>query len=103
MKVFILYNLREGVAVEDYAAWAREVDQPVVARQAGVLDYTMYAVSTGNTTPPRYQIVEAHEVTTWEEWLQVNQQAEMKPVYTAWLTYCDPDSIVVLGGDLISS
>jgi hypothetical protein len=103
VKVFILYNLRDGITMDDYAAWARSADQPVVARQPGVVDYTMYATRFGSDDSPRYQVVEAHEVTSWEEWLQVNQQPEMRPVFEAWQTYCDPASVLVLCGEKISS
>lgn len=96
VRVFITYNLKEGVSVEDFIKWAKEVDQPVLTRQPGVIAAEYYAAKGAGKGDPPYDILENIDVESWEAWQKVNKYPDMKPIYEQWLGYCDPDSVSVV-------
>ena len=96
--VFITYKLRKGTSWERYRQWSREVDQVVVARQPGVMRYTVFEVAGTATGEPSCDFVEDIEVESREAWEKVNEYPEMQPVVKQWLEFCDPDSVKVLYG-----
>lgn len=65
-KVFVSYKLKQGVSLERYTAWSREVDQRITPGQDGIIRFEVYAIEGADKGAPFCQIVEDIEVESWE-------------------------------------
>ncbi len=64
MRVVVLFNLKPGVSIADYEAWAREVDLPTVNGLGSVSKFEVLRTTgllVGEGEPP-YQYVETIDV-----------------------------------------
>lgn len=100
-KVLIMYNLRKGVAMEDYRKWSHEVDQQITPKQEGVESFKVYEIKGSEKGNPACQIVEDVEVESWEKWQEVLKGKGMEKVVREWGRYGDADTVVVIWGDRI--
>jgi hypothetical protein len=66
-----LLTLRDGVAVEDFARFSAELDQPTCLAQDVVLGFDAYAVEGREPGSGSFSIVEAMHVRSWDEWVAV--------------------------------
>ncbi len=78
VRVFITYELNDGVTREQYREWSRAVDQPMASKQPGVLSYEIYEVEGMGSGERWCDIVEVIEAESWEAWQAVNDRPEMK-------------------------
>ncbi len=65
MKVFTMHKLKNGVSIEDYKKWSREVDQPKSISQTEVLNFEVYEILgsvDSDDKRPEYDIIEVVEV-----------------------------------------
>ncbi len=63
-RIVVLFNLKPGVTVEDYEAWARSMDLPTVNGLESIDSFTVHRVSgllMSDDSPP-YQYVEVIDV-----------------------------------------
>lgn len=64
MRIIVLFNLKPGVSVADYEAWARTQDIPGVRALKSVGDYRIHRATgvLGSDETPRYAYVEVIDV-----------------------------------------
>jgi hypothetical protein len=97
-KIFVMYNLREGVTLEDYKKWSREVDQQITPRQAPVNRFETYEIKGADPGEPKFTIVEDIEVESWEAWNAAVEGEGMKRIVADWPTLADESSAMTLYG-----
>jgi hypothetical protein len=63
-RIIALFNLKPGVAVADYEAWARRVDLPTVSRLPSIESFEVFKAREvmGSDAPPPYAYVETIDV-----------------------------------------
>jgi hypothetical protein len=64
MRVIALFNLKPGISVEDYEAWARRSDLPTVNALASVSAFRVFKITglLGSEAPAPYAYVETIEI-----------------------------------------
>ena len=100
-KIFVLYNLRDGVTLDEFAKWSREVDQVITPRQNGCHRFEVYAIEGAEDGEPRYQIVEDIEVESWAVWKETLAGDGMRPVLNDFPKYVDTDSVHLIYGQRV--
>jgi hypothetical protein len=101
VKVFITYDLNEGVTREQYRQWSREVDQPMASKQPGVLKYEIYEIDGAGTGEKWCDIVEVIEAESWEAWQAVNNRPEMKEAVEQFFQIAKRGTVQVIHGQKI--
>lgn len=68
MRLIALFNLRPGISVDAYEAWARTVDLPTVNALGSVESFTVFRVTglLGSAAPAPYGYVEIIDVPDME-------------------------------------
>jgi hypothetical protein len=68
MKIIVLFNLKPGVSAEDYEAWAKSRDIPVVNSLTSVDAFRIFRFTglLGSDTPPPFQYTEIIDVNNGE-------------------------------------
>jgi hypothetical protein len=63
-RIIALFNLKPGVAVADYEAWARRVDLPTVGNLPSIEAFEIFKAREvmGSDVPPPYAYVETIDV-----------------------------------------
>jgi hypothetical protein len=63
-RIVALFNLKPGVSVADYEAWAKESDLPTVNGLASIDKFEVFrsAALLGSEAPPPYQYIEIIDV-----------------------------------------
>jgi len=98
-----LIPMREGVAVEDFARFSAEIDQPTLLAQDVVLGFDAYAVTRRDEGAPSVDIVEVMHVRSWSEWVDVRDNSEaIKPVGEGFEQRVDPSTVRTLFGTRIA-
>ena len=100
-KVFVTYNLKPGVDVEDYKRWSRSRDQATTPFVDGVIRFEVYEVRGAEKGQPPYRIVEDIEVESWEAWQKALQGPAMAPIVKEWDQFGDGGSVVMLWAEKI--
>ena len=98
IRIFIMYNLNNGISLDDYKKWSSEIDRKIVMSQPGILSFDVHTIKGGLGKQP-YQIVEIIEADSWEDWLKALETPEMIEGHKQWQRYCDEASLVVLYGE----
>jgi hypothetical protein len=98
-RVFVMYNLKKGVSMDEYKKWSREVDQKVTPKQPGVKSFKVFEIKGAEKGASPYQIVEDIEVDSWDAWQKVVKNDAMKNVIAQWPG--DGTTSVVIYGDQI--
>ena len=64
MRIIVLFNLKSGVAVADYEAWAKKRDLPSVRALPSVDDFQVYRTTgmLATLAPPPYAYIEIIDV-----------------------------------------
>lgn len=64
MRIIVLFNLKPGVAVADYEAWAKSRDIPGVRSLPSIDDFRIYRTTglLGGTAPAPYQYIEVIDI-----------------------------------------
>ena len=78
-----LITLRPGVAVDEFARFSAELDQPTCLAQEVVRGFDVYAVTRDEQRGSRraIDVVEAMHVASWSEWERVRDGLPaMRPV-----------------------
>src|SRR6188472_4103856 len=101
VRVFITYELNEGVTREQYREWSRTVDQPLASRQPGVLSYEIYEIEGAGSGEPWCEIVEVIDAESWEAWQAVNDRPEMKEAVEQFFQIAKRGSVKVVYGQRV--
>ena len=100
-KIFLMYNLKKGVSMEDYKKWSREVDQQITPKQEGVNKFEVYEIKGAEKGTPPCQIAEDIDVESWEKWQEVLKSKGMERVVREWNRYGDASTVVSIWGNKI--
>jgi hypothetical protein len=91
-----LITLRPGVAVDEFARFSAELDQPTCLGQEVVRGFDVYAV-TGDEqrgSRPPIHVVEAMHVASWSEWERVRDGLPaMRPVVEGFARLVPDDGV----------
>jgi hypothetical protein len=101
VKVFITYELNDGVTREQYREWSRTVDQPMASKQPGVLSYEIYEIDGVGTGEPWCDVIEVIEAESWEAWQAVNDRPEMKEAVEQFFQIAKRGSVRVVYGQKV--
>lgn len=97
-----LIPMRPGVDPSDFVKFSAEVDQPILLAQDVVLGFDAYAVTRRDEGAPSVDIVEVMHVRSWDEWVDVRDNAEaIKPVGEGFEKRVDPTTVRTLFGTKI--
>jgi len=101
-KVFVMYDLKKGVSIEDYKKWSRNVDQQITPNQPGCHKFEVFEIlGSDGEGVPKFQIIELIEVDDWESWQQIVKSKGMGKVVTEWNNYGDENSLITIYGEKI--
>lgn len=97
-----LIPMREGVDPQEFVKFSAEVDQPVLLAQDVVLGFDAYSITRRDEGAPSVEIVEVMHVRSWDEWVDVRDNAEaIKPVGEGFEKCVDPSTVRTLFGTKI--
>ena len=97
-RVFVIYNLKKEVSIEDYKKWSREVDQMITPNQPGVLSFEVFEILGAEQDSAVYQIVECIDVESWDVWQKVLKSEGMKKVVSDWDNYGEGKVLIMMFG-----
>ena len=101
-KVFVMYKLNDGVTLEDYIVWSKEIDQRITPGQPGINRFEVYAIEGHDGDgEPRVQIVEDIEVETWETFQQTVAGDGMAYIRETFPNYADESTLTTIYGSRI--
>lgn len=100
-KVFVTYNLKPGVTLEQYTEWSRAVDQQITPGERGVIRFEVYAIEGVISGKQFYQIIEDIEVVDHETWVKSMTGPGMDYVRETFPIFADADSMSMVYGSKI--
>ena len=94
VELMIYYKLKKGVAIEDFKKFSLGMDQPILKKQKGIIEFKVYEVSKlePDSVNPDFDIVENILVESYERWLEIVDADEMADIGEQWLEHCDFNS-----------
>jgi hypothetical protein len=101
VKIFITYKLNDGITQEQCRQWSRDVDQPIVSRQPGVLKYEVYEIDGARADDKWCDIVEVVEAESWEAWEAINDQPDVKKAAEQFLQIVNNRTVQAIYGNKI--
>jgi len=95
-RIVALFNLKPGVSVADYEAWAKERDLPTVNGLASIDKFEVFrsAALLGTEAPPPYQYVEIIDVADMDAFGAEVASATMQAIAAEFQALADPVFIV---------
>jgi hypothetical protein len=108
----ILYNLKEGVSVEDYQKWCQEYKGPLLLGLGSVERFTLINMLGGITgdgqkglppqeTKPPYQFIGVMELSGLEEWKKdTDSKAFKEEFFPQWFSNWVADFYVLAGMEI---
>jgi hypothetical protein len=100
-KIFVMYRLKEGVTMDQYKAWSREIDQRITPGQPGMIRFEVYAIEGAEKGEPFVQVVEDIEVVDAREWFATANKLGMAYVQETIAKLIDPSTLQVIYGSRI--
>jgi hypothetical protein len=102
MKLFLLYDLREGVTLERYREWSLTRDQPTLKGREGIREYRVFALENPDGGDDgACTIVEHVDVADWETWKRVTSTGPMVAIGEDFGELVDTGSVITLRGEEI--
>lgn len=97
MRIIVIFNLKAGVRREDYEAWARSTDMPIVRGLESVSAFEVLEAThlLGSDAPPPYQYVEIIDVADPERFESDVATEAMQQIAAAFQTYADNPQFLV--------
>ncbi|EJL34007.1 REDY-like protein HapK [Novosphingobium sp. AP12] len=86
MLIFALFNLKPGVSVEAYEAWAKESDLPTVNALPSIASFRVFRTTgvLGSDAPPPFGYIEVLDVKDMEQFGADVSAAAMQEVAAAF-------------------
>jgi len=91
-KVFVFYNLKKGVDIEEFKKWSREVDQPTCSKMPACHSFEVFLVKGEKLGRPFQMIVEDIEVESWNAWQDTLKSDAFSKVREEWPLFGDAES-----------
>jgi len=95
--MFTLFKLREGVSMEDYRKWSKEVDQKLVHVHPAYKSFEVYEVEgsdVGEDNETPFDVVESIVVKSRKDWEDAIKGEALKKVVEEWPRYADASTAV---------
>ena len=102
-KIFVMYRLKDGVSMETYKAWSREIDQRITPGQPGMIRFEVYAIEGAEKGDPFVQVVEDIEVIDAREWFATAGKPGMAYIQETIADLVDFSTLQVIYGSRIVS
>ena len=94
MRIVVLFNLKPGVAVEAYEAWARATDMPGVRGMESVGDFQVYRNGLlGSDAKPPYAYSEVIDVADMDLFWQEVVQDKSQKIAAEFRTFLDDEPV----------
>ena len=100
-KVFVFYNLNEGVDIEEYKEWSRTVDQPTCNESPVCHSIEIYLLECKTDGKSFYKVAESIEVESWEAWDVALKSKEFSKMSEEWPKFGNGESAIVVTGTKI--
>lgn len=100
-KIFVTYNLKPGVTLEQYTKWSHEVDQRITPGEKGVIRFEVYVIEGVISGKQTYQIIEDIEVEDYQTWEKSMNGPGMDYVRETFPVFADADSMNMVYGSKI--
>jgi hypothetical protein len=100
-KIFVMYRLKDGVTMDRYRAWSREIDQRITPGQPGMIRFEVYAIEGAEKGDPFVQVVEDIEVEDAREWFATCAKPGMAYVQETIADLIDFSTLQVIYGSRI--
>jgi hypothetical protein len=95
-KVFVFYNLKEGVDLEEFKKWSRAVDQPICNSMEACHSFEVFLVQGEATGKPFQMVVENIDVDSWEAWQDTMKLDAFSKINDEWPRFGDADSAIAI-------
>jgi len=100
-KIFVMYRLKDGVSMDRYTTWSREVDQRITLGQPGMIRFEVYAIEGAEKGEPFVQIVEDIEVEDARDWFATCGKPGMAYIQETIAELVDFSTLQVIYGNRI--
>lgn len=90
-RIIVLFNLKEGVDVAEYEAWARDTDVATVKGLRSVDEFTVHRASSllGSDAPSPYQYIEVIDVNDMDAFGEDLATETMRAVAAQYQAYAE--------------
>lgn len=97
MKIIVLFNLKPGVSISDYEAWARTRDIPGVNALASVTSFTVHKATGlfGSDAPAPYQYIEIIDITGMDPFVAEISTPEFQAMAAPFQDYADAPQFIL--------
>ena len=102
-KIFVMYRLKQGVNIEQYKQWSREIDQRITPGQPGMIRFEVYEVKGSDNGEPFVEVVEDIEVEDFDAWMETCRQPGMAYVQETINELIDESTLKIVYGVRIVS
>lgn len=91
MRLFALFNLKPGVSVADYEAWAKSADLPTVNVLPSIKSFEVFRMTgrLGNDLPSPYQYIEVLDVVDMDQFGNDVATPKMREIAGAFQAMAD--------------
>lgn len=91
MRLIALFNLKPGIAAEDYEAWAKSTDLPTVNNLPSISAFRVFKSTgvLGSAAPPPYAYVEIIDVADMDQFGKDVATPVMQAVASAFASLAD--------------
>ena len=102
MRVFINYELNDGVTKGQYREWSRTVDQPMASKAAGRTELRdLRDRGHRRRRALSATLVEVIDAESWEAWQAVNDRPEMKEAVEQFFQIAKRGTVKVVYGEKV--
>jgi hypothetical protein len=102
-KIFVMYRLKNGVSMDQYKHWSKEIDQRITPGQPGLIRFEVYEIKGAEKGEPFVQVVEDIEVEDFDAWMETCRQQGMAYVIETVGKFIDESTLQVIYGKRIVS
>lgn len=97
MKIIVLFNLKPGVSISDYEAWARTRDIPGVNALSSVTSFTVHKATGlfGSDAPAPYQYIEIIDITGMDPFVAEISTPEFQAMAAPFQDYADAPQFIL--------
>ena len=97
MRIIVLFNLKPGVSISEYEAWARTRDMPNVNALGSVDRFTVHRATGlfGSDAPPPYAYVEIIDITGMDAFVADVTTPEFQALAAPFRDYADNPQFIL--------
>ncbi|MEM9289464.1 MAG: REDY-like protein HapK [Pseudomonadota bacterium] len=98
-RIFVLFNLKEGVTAQDYEAWAMETDIPNVRGLKSIADFQVFKSTglLGSDAAAPYAYIEVIDVADMEQFGPDASSETMQKVAAEFQSLADNPTFIMTG------